>query len=104
MFENSLLIIGGLCILFITLILEVIHIEQNEDLFIDRLNWKGQSILLGDTILIQTSHEAYEGYFRGIIAGKDKWIFRFSSEGKPKIEFNRYDIIDIKKLAKNQKY
>lgn len=93
------LLMGVLSTLFFILMLEVIHLEQREDLFIDNLNWKGDTILIGDMIIIKTVDQCLEGIFRGIIAGKDKWIFRFSTEGQPKVELTYYDLVDIKKVA-----
>jgi len=100
--ELGLIVLGGLIVLFISLIIETIENEQEEEAFITELYWKGQIIILGDPVIIKTCGQDIEGYFRGIIVGRKQWIFRLSCEGKPKVEFDWYDILEIKKISKNR--
>lgn len=101
MSEWDIVILGGLIVLFLSLIYETLESEEPEETFIDKLYWKGQLILLGDLIIIKTPYEQVEGYFRGIIVREKQWIFRLSRDGEPKLELNWYDIIEVKKIKLN---
>jgi len=95
--DYSLLILGGLIVLFLSLIIEIVKNQTEEDMFIETLNWQGEEINLGDTIIIKTEEGYLEGNFRGIIAGSKQWIFRFSCEGKPGIELSWHEVLEIRK-------
>ncbi|MGI6225073.1 MAG: hypothetical protein ACOYJ1_02340 [Peptococcales bacterium] len=98
MTEWDFILLGALMILFISLIEETIDVEEQKEKFIDELYWKGQIIILGDPIIIETSREQVEGYFRGMIIGDKYWIFRLSRDGQPNLELDWYEINEVKKL------
>lgn len=100
----SLIFLGGILVFYFSLIIEILETKNYEETFIDKLNWKGQDILLGDPVIIKTPGEYIEGYFRGIVAGQKQWIFRLSREGNTKVEYDWYDILDIQKVNHNHNH
>ena len=96
--EYTIILLGGLLVVFVSIILDLLDENSQEELFIQNIVWQGQIIKLGDPITINTPFiKDLKGYFRGVVAGKYQWTLRFSSDDNPWMEINWHEITDIKK-------
>lgn len=93
----SILLITVFLVLYLTLSLLIIAIENQEEVFMDSITWSGTTITLGDEVLVETPEGFTAGFFRGLIRGQ-KHILRLSCEGQPRVDLPYQDIISIKMI------